>query len=235
MNFLALVQRLRSECEIPGTTAPSTVVGQSGQLLRLVNWIAASYEDLQNAKDHWRWLRRPFTFNTVANDDSYAYTDATDVDATGAITRFSHWWAHDEADQYQCYLTASGVSAQYRLIYLPWEQFKFLYRFSTQTASTPINVSVDHQNNLVLGPKPNGIYTVTGDFQRSMQTLALDADIPEMPLAYHMLIVYRAMEKYGSNSVAAEVFARAQLESARLMNALTLNQLPMMGVAAPLI
>lgn len=234
MTFLELAKALRQEAEVAGT-GPTTVVGQSGQLKRLVDWTIAAWQDIQNAKQHWRWMRRPFTLNTVANDDSYAYADATDVDATGAIARFSRWWAHDEDDQFLCYLQSAGVAQQYRLIYTPWENFKYLYRFGSQTASPPIYVSVDHSNNLVLGPKPDAVYVVTGDFQRSMQTLAADADIPEMPVAYHMLIVYRAMEKYGANSVAAEIFARAQLESARLMGALEMNQLPMMGMAEPLI
>lgn len=236
MTFLELARALRQETETAGAAAaPSTVVAQTGELKRLCDWIIAAWQDLQNAKTQWRWMRRPFTFNTVANDDSYAYTDVTDVDATGVITRFSHWWAHDECDPYLAYLSSGGVAGQYRLIYLPWEQFKWQYRFGTQNATQPIHVSVDHSNNLVLGPKPDAVYVVTGDFQRSMQTLALDADIPEMPVAYHMLIVYRAMEKYGANSVAAEIFARAQLEVARLMGALEDNQLPMMSLAGPLV
>lgn len=236
MNYLQLAQRLRSECEIPGT-GPSTVVGQSGQLLRLANWIADAYEDIQNQSSAWRWLRRPFTLNTVNNDDSYAPTDATDVDAAAPIARFSHWWTHDTMDPYTAYLQSAGVAGQYRLVTVSWEQFKWLYRFGSQSSSPsqPIHVAVDHQNNLVLGPKPNGIYVIGGDFQRSAQRLTADADIPEMPIAYHLLIVYHAMAKYGANSVASEVFARAQLEAAKLGGALRQDQLEMMAMADALI
>lgn len=233
MNFLQLAQFLRQECEISGV-GPSTVVAQTGQLKRIVDWVATGYEDIQNKYTNWRWLRKAFTVNTVIGDGEYAFGDCTDVDATGVITRFNHWWAHDECDPYTAYLQASGVAAQYRLIYLPWEEFKWLYRFGTQNNGIPMYVSVDHQNNLCLAPKPDAVYVIGGDFQKGPQVLALDADTPEMPAAYHKLIGYYALEKYGANSVAAEVFARAQLESARLMSALSMNQLPMMGMAGPL-
>lgn len=234
MTFLELAQKLFRECEVPGS-APSAVTGQTGQQRRLVDWTADAWNDIQNYSEAWRWMRRPFTFNTVASDGSYAPSDVTDVDAGSAIARFGHWWAHDLDDPYLAYLTSEGVAGQYRLIYLPWETFKWLYRFGTQTDSKPIHVSVDHQNNLVLGPKPNGIYTVTGDFQRSLQRMTADGHIPEMPTQFHELIVYWAMEKYGANSVAGEVFARAQLESARLMTALERDQLPQLSLPGPLV
>ena len=68
--------------------------------------------------------------------------------AGAAIARSSHWWAHDDWDRYLAYLQSGGIGQQYRRIYLPWEEFKWLYRFGTQNSSQPIHVSVDHQNNL---------------------------------------------------------------------------------------
>jgi len=234
MTFLELAKFLRQECEIPGT-GPSTVTGQTGQLKRIVDWTAVAWKDIQNLHTNWRWMRRAFTFNTVADDDSYPYTAVTDVDAAAVISRFGHWWAHDCEDPYLAYLQSGGVGGQYPLIYLPWNDFKWLYRRGTQTASTPAYVSVDHQNNLCLGPKPNGVYVVTGDYQRSAQTLTVDADLPEMPTQYQELIGYFGMQKYGANSVAAEVFTRAQLEAARLLSALRDDQLPRMRLGEPLI
>lgn len=233
-TFLTGAVKLRQNCEIPGT-GPTAVAGQTGLLKRVVDWYADAWRDIQNRNNNpWRWMRRPFTLNTVAGDNSYAYTDATDVDATGAISRFAYWWAHDLDDPIRCYLQSGGVSGEYRLVWLPWEQWKYLYGFGSQTNQRPIHVSVDHQNNLRIGPKPDAVYVVSGDFQRSAQELTADGDTPEMPVRFHDLIVYRAMEKYGANSIAAEVFARAQLEGGRLMKALEADQLPRVTFGGPL-
>lgn len=234
MTFLQLCQRLRQECEIPGT-GPSATTNQTGQMRRLVDWIASAWDDVQRGHSAWRWMRRPFSLNTVAGTDNYAFGSATDVDAGAAISRFSHWWAHDDDDPYLAYLQSVGVAEQYRLVYTPWEYFKWLYRFGTQNNSKPVHVSVDHQNKLCLGPRPDGVYVVTGDFQRGLQVLAADADIPEMPTRFHDLIWRYALHTYGANSVAAELVARAELESARLLSSLEADQLPIITMPEPLV
>lgn len=233
MTYLQLCQRLRQEAELPGT-GPSSVTGQTGQFKRLVDWIAASWRDIQNYHPDWRWMRRPFSFNTVAGTDQYASGDVTDVDATGPITRFARWWWEDAEDPPLAYLQSAGVAQQYRLIALPWEHWKWLYRFGAQTNQPPIHVSVDPQNRLCLGPKPDAVYVVTGEFQRSPQELTIDADTPEMPVQYHDLIWAWGLEKYAANAVAAELVARAQLESTRLMSRLEHNQRPAMSLGGPL-
>lgn len=234
LTFLELTKFVRQEAEIP-STGPTTVVNQTGELKRIVDWTASAWEDIQNKHQNWRWMRRAFTFNTVASSGSYAPTYVSDVDAGTSITRFGHWWAHDEYDPYLAYLQSSGVGSQYRLIYLPWDTFKQIYRFGTQTASQPVHVSVDHHNNIHLGPAPSAVYVVTGDFNRSLQVLTVDADSPEMPTQFHKLVGYYAMWKYGANSVAAEIVSRSQMEAARLMSALERHQLPMISLGGPLL
>ena len=233
MNFLQLSQKLRQEAEIPGT-GPSAVTGQVGQLKRLVDWTADAWLDIQNRHQNWRWMRKGFTVNTVLDDDSYAYGDVTDVDTAAPIARFSRWLVNDPNDPALCYLQSGGVGGQYRLIWTPWNYFKQIYKIGTQTNGSPAHITVDHANNLVIGPKPNGVYVVTGDFQRGAQILAVDGDIPDMPTDYHNLVVYWAMLKYGANSVASEIFARASSEGTRMMRSLELNQLPEIEMPGPL-
>lgn len=235
-TFLQLTRKLRQECEIAAASnnIPAAVTGQTGQLKRVVDWTASAWDDIQRRHTNWRWMRRGFTLPTVAGTASYAYTSATDTDASAAISRFGHWWAHDLEDPFRCYLTSGGVSGEYRLSYMPWEGFKWIYGIGTQNQGKPAYVSVDHLNKLHIGPKPDAIYTISGDFQRSAQTLAADGDEPEMPSQFHDLIVYWAMEKYGANSIAQEIFARGRMEANRLMRALEANQLPALELAPPL-
>lgn len=232
-TFLALAQKLQQEAEIPGA-AIAAVTGQTGQLKRLVDWVSDAWKDIQLKNPNWRWMRTGFTLNTVAGDSTYAYTDCTDVKTGAAIARFQHWWAHDRLHPFQCYLSSSGVASEFRLRYVPWDSFRWQYRFGTQNNNVPIHVSVDDEDNLVIGPKPNAVYVVSGDFQRGVQVLAADGDTPDMPSNFHDVIVYWALEKYGANSVAAETFARAVREGRRLMRALERNQLPEVLLAEPL-
>jgi hypothetical protein len=234
-TFLQLCQDASRECGVD-STGPSAVTGQTGEFLRLVNWVKNAHTELQNRYPNWRWMRKPFTVNTVASTDTYAYTACTDTETTAAITRFKRWWADDIYRAFTIYLTSGGVSGQRDLIWTPYEYFKRLYKFGPQQSNTgpPIHVSVDDNNKIVLGPNPDAIYTVGGDYQRGAQVLAANADTPEMPSDFHQLPVYMAMKKFAGYESAPEVMTRAVNEGNVLMRQLELDQLPMMGLAEPL-
>jgi hypothetical protein len=234
-TFLELAVDLAEEVDLASN--PASVESQAGEFKKLVKWLTKSYMEIQNrAGGRWRWLRREFTVNTTSGDDSYAPGDCTDVDAATTIDRFSEWRLIDPRDPPKIYLTSTGVGGEYWLIYIPWDDFKRIYKIGSQATNTgsPAHITFDPQNNIVLGPAPNDIYTVTGDFYRSPQVLALDADVPEMPSHYHNLIVYRAMEKYGRFNAAPEVELRGRVEGRALLRQLENNQMPKMRTAAPL-
>jgi hypothetical protein len=234
-TYLELCRKLAREALVTqSTTVPSAVTGQTGQLYRLIEWVRDAWVDVQNRHDDWRWMRRAFTLNTVSGDDSYAYGDATDVDAAVAISRFKHWWAHDDRDPYKCYLQSDGIATQYRLIYMPWESFKWIYLMGSQNNGKPAHITVDHQDNLRIGPKPDGVYVVTGDFQRGAQVLSANGDIPELPKDHHDVIWSYAIQKYGMTHVAQEAFIKGDREATRRMRALERSQKPQLVTGAPL-
>lgn len=227
---------LRRECGMSGT-GPAAVTGQTGDLERIVEWYAQAYTEIQNRHQDWLWLRSTFTVDTTASDDTYAYGDVTDSRLSALITRFRRWWLYD-VDGFpnvRSYLTSAGVSGEKYLLPLPWAAFRDLYKRGTQTNNAPVHITVDPQRNLVLGPKPNGIYTITGEYQMSAQVLAADGDTPEMPSDYHQLIVYEAMKKYGAFNSAPDVSSRGITEGNKLMRQLEGNQRPECGLAGPLV
>lgn len=229
MNYLQLCQKLRQETTDSGT-GPSAVTGQTGELNRIVGWIADAWTEIQQEKDEWRWMRKSFTVSATSGDGAYAYGDVTDTVSAVAVTRFSLW----HKNSFKCYLTSAGVGGEYPLIWLPWEQFRRIYRYGTQTNAPPCHVSEDPTQAFVLGPIPDATYTIGGDYQLGPQTLAADSDTPEMPTRFHGLIVYEAMLKYGGNRVAPEAMARAATEGGRLRNALGRYQLPQITLGASL-
>lgn len=236
MNFLEIVQRLHSETQSGTGSRPSTTLNQSGDHRRLVDWAASAYKDIQQRHPNWRWLRSEFSLNTVANTDRYAFGDCTDVELTTAIDRWRAWWPLDERGFHnvRIYLQSGGIAGQGYLPFVPWAYFRTLYRTGAQNASMPAHITIDPQGRWVLGPKPDAVYVVSGEYQKGNQILAADDDEPEFPVDYHELVFYWAMEKYGASKVSVENFNRAQLEGGRLMRSLELNQLPDMLLAGPL-
>ncbi len=221
-TFLQLASRLRQEVGASGT-GPISVLNQVGEYKRLVDWTADAYVDIQNRhRGNWRWLRSEFSVATAASDDEYAYTDATDTIASATISRFARWVSLDDI---KIYLTSAGIGTQGFIGYEDWDCFKRSL-IGTQTSGYPSKVSIDPRNRLRLWQKPDGIYTVTGEYQKSAQVLAADADTPEMPSSFHMLIVYEAMKKYAAYESAPEVWTAAKEAHARMMRDLEVDQLP---------
>lgn len=236
MTYLELCQQLRQEASDVGT-GPTAVTNQVGLLGRIVSWVESAYTEIQNrhaTEPSWRWLRHGFTVATTDGDDSYAYGDCTDSTTSLAITRFSTWHTKDVYNPPTVYLTSSGVGTQTRMTFLSWEDFRYIYRVGTQNTGYPIHISEDPQQNLVLGPIPNGIYTITGEYIRSAQVLAADSDVPEMPTQFHMAIVYKAMIKYGFREFAPEIIQTAKEDLRILTRQLEINQLPSIRIGGPL-
>lgn len=229
-TYLQLAQDLRRECGIAGS-GPAGVTGQTGELARVVEWVAQAYTEIQNKKTNWRWLRSEFTLSTSSGDDDYLYSDCTDSIASATVSRFRRWYPHE----FKIYLTSAGVGTERWLHYQPWDAFKRTYKIATQNNGSPSVVSIDPRNHIRLGAKPDGIYTVTGDYQKSAQVLAADADVPEMPEDYHNLIVYYAMWKYAANVAAPEVWQAAKEEARTMFNDLVRDQAPEPGFAPPLV
>lgn len=233
MTYLTGVQALGYEADL--ASVPGTVVSQTGEYAALCRWYRDAWIEIQNAHDsNWRWMRHTAKVSTVAGTDTYAYGTLTDQTTLAAITRFKRWIADNDEDPPKIYLTSAGVGTETWLSYMPWDDFKAIYRIGTQNNGFPAHITVDPQNRIVLGPKPNDIYVLTLDYIRSAQVLSADADVPELPTDYHLLIVYRALEKYAFRESAPELLARAEKEAKRMMRQLEKNQLEPLRQCGPL-
>ena len=225
MDYLTLCQTLRRECRIPGS-GPSTVVDQVGDLADVVAWVSDAYLDIQNdCAGAWRWLRRRFTFQTTANVTGYAYGDVNDEAAATAITRFNAWDIHSRQRAPSIYLTSAGQATESWLGPVSRTGWASQYDFGTHVAAKPFCIAINDDDSLLLGPKPDDAYTVRGWYFRGPQILAADDDEPEMPAAFHRLIVWRAMRDYGYNDVAQELIDRAVTHYNEMWGQLVAQQL----------
>lgn len=207
-TYLSGVQKLAIECGL--TSLPTTTASQTGEFRRFVEWYKDSWTRIQQ-RLNWRWQRHGFSLPTVASTQAYAYTAATDTTDAETISRFREWRIEDIHDPPKIYLTSGGASGQRWMTYTPYEWFASVYMIGSQSEGYPAHITIDPRDRLLLGPTPDAVYTLTGDYIRSAQILADDSDIPEMPTEYHDLIWQFAMFNYGMFEAAPEAVQRAEI------------------------
>lgn len=83
MNFLQLCNRVRQDCGISGSDL-TTVTSQTGEFLRITNWVNEAWMDVQAMRTDWMWMRKSITFPTVAHQTTYTPTQI-------GLTDFSEW------------------------------------------------------------------------------------------------------------------------------------------------
>jgi hypothetical protein len=227
VNFVAIVQALRNRCSGMGGVdgMPTTVVGQTGDMARLVDWVRESWVDLQAMREDWLFMRDEFSGTVAAG--------TRELTAAGAsVTDLSNW----HQDTLRVYRTADGVAAEQYLV--PWDYrvFRDTYMFGSQAQGLPtIFTSRPKDRAILLGPVPDADVTVTGEYQRSPQIFAADTDTPTgLPTEFHMLIVYMAMTRYAGNWAAPEVLVDAQNQMEVLMGRLVRSWTPEIGFGEPL-
>lgn len=227
-TFLEICQRAASETSI-SLTGPSDTANQSGRLKQLVGWVQAAWLDIQTLHDDWHFMRSSFRVDTTSGDGEYAYGDCTDTVASATVTAFRRW-AGDKGEcnevPLKIYLVSAGVATETDLVFLDFRDFSQMYLVGSPSNSHPRHWSRAPNGNLLLGPKPDGIYRVSGDYFKSATALSGDDDTPEIPAEYRMAIVYRAMMSYGRYDGAPEVFADGQSHYNRLIREMRRTQRP---------
>ncbi len=212
MIFLDLVKNLRSRVGMQGT-GPASVTSASTAEMDLVNSTVDAWIDIQNFREEWKWMRSSASFSTIASKNTYTLTDIF-----GPTNRLKKWLV-DTA-----YVT-SNSGQKTVLNYLPYDQF--IYRNLNQT--TPGRVSyftVIPWDNKVMTDLPDGIYTIELDYQKTPQILANNVDVPELPISFHNLILYGAVQKYSVVIMSPEIYSQYSNQYDIMMGQLMRSQLP---------
>lgn len=223
MTFLDMLRRLRVECGVSGST-PSTALNLSGEMGRLAGYINAAWLDIQNMHDDWKWMRQPFSFVTAADKQKYNQQEML-IASYGSIDKDS--------------ITIHSVndhSDEMILPFMSYDQFRYMYMFGqrAQEKNRPVVFTIDDQDNLLLGSRPDRQYVV-GGFCYAMPTeFTADDQRPAMPGQYHLAIVYRAMMLYAQYEGAPEVFAHGATEFNKYAARLASRELPTVTFGEPL-
>lgn len=230
MNYLQLVQQLRSEVGASGN-GPSSVLGQTGLPQRLVSWTNNAWLEIQGVHNTWNWMRQKFAWETVAGTGDYLPTAITNTLTGSAMTDLRYWYK----DTFRAQKKSIGVQDEQWLVEWEYNVFRNTYRFNLQVNGRPVVFAENPQGKaLMLGQIPDDVYIITGEYQQRPYSLVANDDVPNIPEYYHMAIVYKAMEYYGLYEAAPEVLVRGKGQYQALLTQLEHEQLQEVTLGNPL-
>jgi hypothetical protein len=188
---------------------------------RFINWILTAYEFVQAMHETWFFRQKVFSFPTVNAKQNYAPS----ADLT--YTDFGAWKINPDSNQLSGIKIYSSVTDEQHLEYSVWENYQSFCKFgSSRTLSgRPTIFTVKPDMSMDLWPIPDAIYTVNGEYIKSLRTMTADADVPILP-DYHMVLVWKALEYYGAFEGAGDVYSHGQNEFTSLVAKLEVSQLP---------
>jgi hypothetical protein len=225
MNFLELCQRLRRKTRSSGN-GPTTVVGsQIEDYARLIAFINEAWVDLQTMRQDWLWMRSSTTFTTTASQAVYTIAQI-------GLTDFGNW----KINSFRNYDTTAGTVSEITMETIPYDDWRNTYYLGATrfTQTRPVQCAIAPDLSVALGPVPADGYTVSAEYCKVPYELAVDADIPQLPIQYHMIIVYRAMMYYGASEGAPEIYQEGEVEYRKMLNRLSMQQLTDSNLAGAL-
>jgi hypothetical protein len=183
-------------------------------------------------------MESKFYVDLQSGVEKYAGTVCYDEDTAALITRFGSWICTGDAAteaRFKLYDTTIGLTDAGRLRYIPWKDFDEILRNTGASNGKPQFFSIDPQDRLAFAPIPDSNnYRVIGPYRKSAQTLALDADTPEMPSDYHDVIVSVGLQFLGTHDESPTQIPLWELRKNRDFSRLEQDQLPQFTFAGPL-
>ena len=222
MTFLQLFQRAHQESGISGAQ-PSAVTGQTGKLLKLVNWVADAWTQIQLERNNWLFMHSTFTFPTIADQKDYLASTLA-----APITDVSTW----DRGSFLIHLTSLTTEDQNFLLFDSYSSWRKDHRqgMTTNPTGRPQKLTLLPTNAIRFEPTPDAIYTIEGEYKRTAQLFAADADVPtNLPDDFHMIIVWQALKFYGFYEDAPDVLDMAETFFDNLLVRLEEDQLPDMS------
>lgn len=220
MNFLQLAKRVRQECGISGDGPPSTS-GQAGIYAKIVDWVNAAHEEVQQHHLDWNFDWARVTLDLADGVESYSPASTWGLDFK-ALSK----------DGLYTYRTVDGERAKFWLQEIAWEEYRQLRQVGV--AGLPSYVALSPDKRLHFFPTPNAGLKFVMEYFREPQVLAANTDEPRMPARYHMAIVWRAVMMWCAHDENPALFQVANANYRELLRKLQVTELPGMRTAGGL-
>lgn len=220
MNFLELAKRVRQECGISGD-GPAATEGQSGMYAKILDWVKAAHEEVQQHHLDWNFDQARVTLDLVGGVESYSPADTWGLDFK-ALAK----------DGLYAYRASHGENTRLWLTEIPWEEFRQLRRVNV--TGHPIYIALSPDKRLHFYPVPDAGLKFVMEYFREPQVLAANTDTPRIPARYHMAIVWRAVMMWCGHDENPALFQVASTNYRELLRKMQITELPGMRTAGTL-
>lgn len=202
-TFLQLCQDTARETGDMSSTSITSVTGNVGEKDRVVQWVSYADKEIQGLWFDWDFLHvSTFAANTVIGTAEVAAPSAIGV------------WDEDSF-----YLNFS-LSTNQKLSPLEYKTWRKSYRQGVQTNKKPSSIVVMPDLSLKLEPKPDAVYSLTGDYWKKPEVMTGNTSTSPIPEEYERIIVVRALMLYAARQSAGEVFSSAETQYIILLDKL---------------
>ena len=221
-TFLDLCQAVARDSGTVSGAQPVSVTGQSGRLAKIVQFTAEAWTDIQNSRNAWLWMRKEFEAVTIAGTAEYTAASWNIVDLAAWIIEDGSVTLYDQA---------IGPADEHEITPISWDRYRVIYGRGAQVQQRPVACTVKPSNGaLVLGPAPDGVYVVRGEYRAAPQLLAANTDVPAMPVRFHDAIKFRALQLLAEHDEAPTAIATAAANYRRMLGELERDQLPQITI-----
>lgn len=222
-TFLQLCQRCYLEGGLSGMI--TSTQNQNGEAQRIVTWVRSAYLEILNDQGIvWKPIRKTVSVQLTPGQGTYSFAD---LGLTGGV----QW----DTRSMRVAVNAD-LSDETFVNHMGFKEFRDYWLFSSRrtTISRPLNVAVDDDTALRLGPIPDQAYWLNMQYELFPPQFQDDTDTSVLPERYDTAIVWRALRHYGLFEAAPEVVARADLAYKETMQQLWMDQTPEVSVGEPL-
>lgn len=224
LTRLVLTQRLgrwsgtKAPSEITSTTSPD-----DDHVADLVAFVDQAWEDIQTAQgDRWLWMRER-SIDTVALSASTATLALSAIDSTcRAVIPF---YAADTYPERYVLLKHPTSEAIHKCSYVPYDDWRGWYDRGTRTEGRPVRYTVRPDGTLEFDPTPDVAYTINCDWVHEPVVFSADANTPDMPNHFHMLIVWWAMVYLMGYDENSQHYQIADRQLQKMYNRLCVEQI----------
>lgn len=227
-TFLQLCQVAGRESGVISGNQPTAVTGQTGDLLKLVNWVAESWTWIQQMESNWLWMRKSWSGSLSADNGTYTA-------ASFNITDFGSWITDDVRRRYYpvtIYLTSLGVADEGYVREIDFYKYERLYLRGTQETNKPVHYSISDAQEICFGQIPDNDYTASGKYRQAPVVLAANNDTPACPAQFHSAISWEAARRLAEHDEAWNQAKRCEMERDKILFALRRDQLPRLRFAS---
>lgn len=224
MDFLTLCKAVASDAGIvSGFSSMATVVGVTGRPAQLVGWVRDAWIDIQNERNDWLWMRRRFgPFPLTPHKNIYTPAEL-------GITRLGEWLGDRRAFRtFSIYDPEQGPGQEGAMEQISYDSWIERWDRGAPDEQKPREWAISPTRELLLGPAPDKVYLIRGEYRASPQILLEDGDVPEMPEQYHRVIIPRAIKLAASSDEAWQALQDKTSQYSELRNALVREQTPNM-------